>query len=106
MQSISLTKTQQVSISATPKDATNIEAAVTSPVTFSNDSPLVVTVVQNVNPNTPLLAQAYAVNPGTAIVTLSGVNSLNQTVSSQFQINVVADPATHFDFTFGTPSAQ
>jgi len=104
MQSITLTDTQSVIVTANPVDAEGapgVLLAGAGDTPPSSSDPAVATVSED--PANHLSLKVVAVAPGTTIVTGRGASPSGAVFSDPFQVTVTGGPAVGFNYTFGTP---
>lgn len=101
MQSISLTDTQKVRVTAQPEDAENNPGVETAPPTWASSATAIASITDlSVD---GLGASVQGVSPGTAIITVTGTNATG-TFTTAFNAIVTGGPATQFNFVFGVPA--
>lgn len=106
MQIVTIPIGKKVRVTAQPKDPGGFDTALTGVSGWSADDPNGVALLADPNAvNNQSVFVAAKQKLGTFFVTASS-NGVSPAFQSQFQVNVVAGTADHFDFAFDAPVAQ
>jgi hypothetical protein len=106
MQTVTLTDTQSVTVSAAPLDGAGKPgqlAVPNVPATCSTSDPTVAVAATVASDPTGQTVKVSAIGPGSCNVTLNGMNPAG-TFFQSFGVTVTGGNAVGWNFTFGTPS--